>query len=131
VRALYLLLETSQAKLSIETRQTLRRVTDFLLAVVHPDQVLTVFLALRHYRVNHKHTRRAILNYLLNHPQLEDLALRRRSAVVDSLEHALGRNVARGAVKELSASEQTRYAERQLLRFSRQPEQVQAILPFL
>lgn len=93
-----------------------------------PDSILKVFLALRRVRANHKHTTRAILKYILNHPQLEDMALRRRPAVVDVLEHALGKNSARGAIKQLSTTESL---PKNLLRQTRQIAQVKAVLPHL
>ena len=56
VRILFQLLQRSRATMSNESRCNFERVTDLLLAVLHPDQVLTVFLALRRVRANHKHT---------------------------------------------------------------------------
>ena len=96
VRMLFQLLRSSRAGMSKDSRSLLERVTNFLLAILHPDQVLRVFLALRRVRANHKHTARAILNYILNHPNFEDMTISRRPTVVDCLEHAMGKNVARG-----------------------------------
>lgn len=132
VRILFQLLQRSRKGMAKEVRQTCDRVTDFLLAILHPDRVLTVFLALRRVRANHKHTSRAILKYVLNHPEFEDMALRRRPAVVDSLEHALGKNVARGSISMLS--EQTveePYLRRHMLKFAGDRTQATTILPFL
>ncbi|MBD1945543.1 VWA domain-containing protein [Coleofasciculus sp. FACHB-712] len=132
LRILFQLLQRSRVGMSKEVRQTSDRVINFLLAILHPDQVLTVFLALRRVRANHKHTARAILQYILNHPQFEDMALRRRPAVVDAIEHALGKNVARGSVKKLSdATVDKSDLRRYLLRYAHHPESVKAILPFL
>src|ERR671932_815209 len=83
VRMLFQLLQRSRKGMSNEVRCTLERVTDLLLAVLHPDQVLTVSLALRRVRANNKHTTRAILKYILNYPQFEDMASSRRPTVVD------------------------------------------------
>ncbi len=132
VRILFQLLQRSRASISNEIRCTLERVTDLLLAILHPDQVLTVFLALRRVRANHKHTTKAILKYILNHPQLEDMALHRRPAVVDTIEHALGKDVARACAKMLCESvvDET-YLRRHLLRFAQNPQRVRAIVPFL
>jgi hypothetical protein len=132
VRILFQLLERSRASISNEIGCTLERVTDLLLAVLHPNQVLTVFLALRRVRANHKHTTRAILKYILNHPQLEDMALRRRPAVVDAIEHALGKDVARACAKMLceSVADET-YLRRHLLRFAKNPQRVREIVRFL
>lgn len=132
VRILFQLLQRSRATISNEVRCTFERVTDLLLAVLHPDQVLTVFLALRRVRANHKHTSRAILSYIFNHPYLEDLALKRRPAVVDAIEHALGKDVARACAKIIceSVSDEI-YLRRNLLRFVENLQRVRAILPFL
>jgi len=132
VRILFQLLQRSRASISNEIRCTLERVTDLLLAILHPDQVLTVFLALRRVRANHKHTTKAILKYILNHPQLEDMALHRRPAVVDAIEHALGKDLARACARMLCESvvDET-YLRRHLLRFAQNPQRVRAIVPFL
>jgi len=83
------------------------------------DDVLTVFLALRRRRINRKPARRFMLDYLLNHPCLEDLALRRRPAWIDCLEHALGRDTARGALAILQRGKcNDPYVRRNLLRFA-------------
>jgi hypothetical protein len=132
VRILFQLLQRSRATISNKIRCTLERVTDLLLAVLHPDQVLTVFLALRRVRANHKHTSRAILNYILNHPYLEDLAIKRRPAVVDAIEHALGKDVARACAKILCEQVGDEvYLRQNLLRFAQNPQRVRAIVPFL
>lgn len=132
VRILFQLLQRSRATISNEIRCTLERVTDLLLAVLHPDQVLTVFLALRRVRANHKHTARAILSYIFNHPYLEDLAIKRRPAVVDAIEHALGKDVARACAKIICESVGDEvYLRRNLLKFAQNPQRVRAIVPFL
>lgn len=133
VRILFQLLQRSRKGMSDEIRCTLERVTDLLLTVLHPDQVLTVFLALRRVRANHKHTTRAILKYILNHPHFEDMASSRRPTVVDCLEHAVGKNVARACAKMLSgeATANETYLRRHILRFVRDSQWVKYIVPFL
>ena len=133
VRILFQLLQRSRKGMSNEIRCTLERVTDLLLTVLHPDQVLTVFLALRRVRANHKHTTRAILKYILNHPHFEDMASSRRPTMVDCLEHAVGKNVARACAKMLSeeATADQTYLRRNLLRFVRDSQWVKFVLPFL
>jgi hypothetical protein len=131
-RILFQLLVQSRAGLAAEVRQVLDRVTVQLLLVLEPDRVLTVFLALRRARGNHKHTRRAVLRYLLNHPRLEELARRRRPALVDCLEHALGKNVARACARLLPAGDTSNgYVRRHLLRFADSPERAGRVFLFL
>src|SRR5215475_3112290 len=65
-RCLFQLLAQSRAGLPAEARRTLDRVAAQLLTALQPEQVLTVFLALRRARRNHKHARRWVLRYLLN-----------------------------------------------------------------
>ena len=131
-RGLFQLLARSRAGLSAEVRRTLDRAAAQLLVALEPDGVLTVFLALRRTRANHRHTRRAILRYLLNHPRLEELARRRRPACVDCLEHALGKNVARACVRFLAAGDRTGgYVRRHLLRFADDAERAAKVLLFL
>jgi len=131
-RILFQVLAHSRVGLPVEARQTLDRVTTRLLAGLPPQDVLTVFLALRRGRANHKHTRRAILRYLLNHPQLEELAHQRRPALVDCLEHALGKNVARACAKRLAGDQpDDPYVRRHLLRFAHNPQRVRKVMAFL
>jgi len=126
-RVLFQLLAASRQGHSDQARQTLDRVAAWLLRVLAPEQVLTVFLALRRSRANHKHTARAILRYLLNHPQIEELARLRRPSVVDSLEHALGKNTFRGACKKLAETE----ANETLLHHAADKARATAVLAFL
>src|SRR5678816_4238633 len=65
-RVLYQLLARSRAGQPAEARQTLERVTSVLLAALHPDMVLTVFLGLRRARVVCLWLARAIVLYILN-----------------------------------------------------------------
>ncbi|MEB3828239.1 VWA domain-containing protein [Phormidium sp. CCY1219] len=133
LRILYQLLRVSRAGMAKELRRQLDRPIAVLLRILPPDSVLTVFLALRRDRANHKHTAKAILKYILNHPHFEDMARCRRLAVVDSLEHAMGKNVARACAKMLSSSEcaDPIYLRRHLLRFAREPEWVKQVFPLL
>jgi len=131
-RILFQLLACSRVELSLEIRQMLDRVTTQLLTALDPQQVLTVFLASRRARANHKHTRRAILRYLLNHPRLEELANQRRPTLVDCLEHALGKNVARACARFIGeGNEQDNYVRRHLLRFAHDPERVRKVVAAL
>lgn len=132
LRMLLQLLQVSRAGMEGDRRRILDRVVAVLLAILPGDRVLTVFLALRRLRANHKHTTRAIVHYILNHPYLEDLVSSRRPAVVDSLEHALGLNVARACGKMLAEpqTEATQiYLRRHLLRFARDGEWVKLNFP--
>lgn len=137
-RILFQLLQASRAGMSREKRNILDRVVRFLLTTLHPKQVLKVFLALRRVRANHKHTAKAILQYILNHSELADMARCRRPALLDSLEHAMGKNVARACAKMLSASavsalepKDETYLRRNLLRFAGDATSVRSIFPYL
>lgn len=90
-RILLLLLTESRRDLSRLLCAHYERITLFLLATLSIDLALTVFLAVRRARANHKHTVRAVLSYLLQHPDIEALALLRPRAIRDCLEHALGK----------------------------------------
>lgn len=98
-RMLYQLLRTPRGDLSPAFCSTLDRAARLLSVVMPADKVLTAFLALRRDRVNRKYASRFVLRYIRNHPCLEDLAQRRRPAIVDCIEHAVGRNVARGCAR--------------------------------
>jgi hypothetical protein len=131
-RVLFQLLAGSRSGLPAGLRRTLERVTARLLTALESDQVLKVFLALRRTRANHKHAARAVLRYVLNHPRLEELAARRRPALRDCLEHALGKNVARACVRLLTEADGAEsYARRRLLRFAADPERVRAVVGFV
>lgn len=133
VRILFQLLRASRAGMAKEVRRTLERVTGVLLAILPADRVLTVFLALRRDRANHKHTAKTILKYILNHSHFEDMAICRRPAVMDCLEHAMGKNVARACAKMLGNSDvaDPTYVRQHLLRFARDREWVKQIVPLL
>jgi hypothetical protein len=102
-RALLLMLRSSWAELSGSERDTVGRVVRVLLSALPADDVLTVMLALRRARANHKHTARAIVRYVTEHPHALGIAETRRRVVRDIVEHAVGRNTARGLVKAPSA----------------------------
>ncbi len=75
---------------------------------------------MRRERINQKHASRFILQYILNHPHLEDLVVKRRPAVADCIEHAVGRNVARGCARRLQENgDGDIYLNRNLLRFAK------------
>lgn len=133
VRILFQLLRVSRQGMTVEVRQICDRVVKFLLAILHPDEIIKVFLALRRERANHKHTAKTILKYILNHPDLEDMAICRRPALVDCLEHAMGRNVSRACAKMLTYPElaNTSYLHRHLFKFAENVEKVKIIFPTL
>ncbi|GAB4294281.1 MAG: hypothetical protein Fur0025_30870 [Oscillatoriaceae cyanobacterium] len=133
VRILFQLLRSSRAGMAPEMRHTLERVTTFLLKAIDPDAVLTVFLSLRRVRANHKHATKAILDYILNHPHSLELALSRRPAVVDSLEHASGKNPTRASAKMLLGTKpaQETYLHRHFLKFGRDGEVVKSLFGYL
>ena len=134
LRILLQLLQSSREGMDEATRRILDRVAAFLLAIIPSDRILTAFLALRRLRCNHKHTTKFILQYITNHPSLEDLASCRRSIVKDSIEHAMGKNPARACAKMLSQpptkASQT-YLHRHLLRFVSDSERARLIFPLL
>ena len=131
-RMLYQFLRSPRGELSPDVRSTLDRAARLLSATLPADDVLTVFLALRRERINRKHTSRFVLRYILNHPCLEDLAQRRRPTIVDCIEHAVGRNVARGCIKRLEAEDNhDPYVVRNLLRHATDKDRAAATLRFL
>ena len=99
LRALFQMLRSSRKGLGLEARSTLDRVTAMLLCLLPADDVITVLLALRRARANRKHVTRAVCTFILGHPAAEEMAAYRRPALLDVLEHALGRNVLRGQVR--------------------------------
>ncbi len=132
-RILFQLLRSSRVGMSPEVRRICDRVVKFLTTITHPDRILTIFLALRRVRANHKHTSRTILNYILNHPDLENMANCRRPTLVDCLEHGMGRNVARACAKMLINPEvaDQKYLHRHLWKFTRDRELIKGIFPLL
>ncbi|WP_165964666.1 VWA domain-containing protein, partial [Actinomadura sp. KC216] len=80
--------------------------------------VITVLLALRRLRANHKHTTRAVLRFVLEHPHADALIAARRPALLDCFEHALGTATARGCARRIAAGDTASdYLRRRLLRF--------------
>jgi hypothetical protein len=130
-RILFQLLRQSRATLPEPTLATIDRVVAVLVDRLPIDQTLTVFLALRRQRANHKYVTRTILNFLLNHPQLERLAHTRRATLVDLIEHALGRNTVRGIAKQLAAPCPDSGEVRVLLRWARDPRRATAVVRHL
>jgi hypothetical protein len=82
--------------------------------------VLTVLLALRRLRANHKHVTRAIVQFVLAHPHAGALIRARRPALVDCFEHALGKATARTCARMLAepSTADAAYLHRHLLRFT-------------
>jgi len=99
LRALFQILRSSRKGLGPDARRTLDRVTALLLCLLPADDVITVLLALRRARANHKHVTRAVCAFALGHPAAEEMAAYRRPSLVEAMEHALGRNVMRGRVR--------------------------------
>lgn len=131
-RILFQLLRSSRAGLAKNLYYILDRVSDMLAASLPPQQVLSIFLALKRVKANHKHTGRAILRYILNHPALEKLAIQRRPTLVHCLEHALGRNTMRGCARMIATSQEDNdYVQRNLLRFAYNPQRAKNVIPFL
>ncbi|WP_432991145.1 hypothetical protein [Dactylosporangium sp. CA-233914] len=95
-RVLLRLLTASWAGVAPDVRDTLRRVTRVLALGLPPADVLTVLLAARRRRANHKHVTRATLAVLFEHPQAAAIVAARRGLAVDCFEHALGKATARG-----------------------------------
>ncbi|UFS99865.1 hypothetical protein [Nocardia huaxiensis] len=121
-RVLLQVLRVSRAGLSEESRVVLDKCTRALIFGIPPNSVVTVLLALRRMRANHKHVVRGILSFVLDHPDGELLIAARRPALRDAFEHALGKATARGCAR-LIAQGDVGSAElrRKLLRFSADP----------
>lgn len=131
-KVLYLTLASSWANLDQDERHALNRSVDVLVSRLQPAQVIKVFLSLRRARANHKHVTHVIANYVLNHPQLELLARKRRPAIADCLEHALGKDVARGCARLLSENGiENAYVQQNLMRVADNPERVADAILYL
>jgi hypothetical protein len=128
---LFQILQTSRSRMHDDIRNILERITKLLLTTLHPEDVIKVFLALRRVRANHKHVTRAILNYIFLHPNAVEMAISRRPAIVDCLEHALGKNVARSCAKIALTGGDGIYLRHNLLRFVNHAERVKCILQLL
>jgi hypothetical protein len=121
------LLERPRTHLPPADRAVIERVVRVLLVLVPGPAVLTVFLALRHLRANHRHARRAVAGWLLDHPVAEALVAGRRPAVADCLEHAVGLDTVRGWARALGRGERTEVL-RHLARFSTSPDRAARIV---
>jgi hypothetical protein len=131
-RALFYLLWATREGCDLRQRDLFVRATAALLASLPADDVLTVFLALRRVRANHKHTTRAIVRYILEHPCLPSLAALRRPSVVDCLEHAVGTSTMRACARMLGAGPvDERYLRSKLLRFLEDDAGARAVIPYL
>ncbi|WP_165967023.1 VWA domain-containing protein [Actinomadura sp. 7K507] len=121
-RVLLQILAASQAGLDEQARAVLARVARVLTLALPPAHVITVLLALRRLRANHKHTTRAALRFVLEHPDADALIAARRPALVDCFEHALGKAAARGCARRIHDGDTASdYLRRRLLRFLGDP----------
>ncbi|WP_131741677.1 VWA domain-containing protein [Actinomadura roseirufa] len=121
-RVLLQILAASQAGLDEPTRAVLARVARILTLALPPAHVITVLLALRRLRANHKHTTRTALRFVLEHPHADALIAARRPALRDCFEHALGTAAARGCARRIDGGDTgSDYLRRRLLRFLTDP----------
>ncbi|POM22518.1 hypothetical protein BTM25_54680 [Actinomadura rubteroloni] len=121
-RVLLQLLTASQAGLDDPARATLAAAAHLLARAAPPGHVITALLALRRLRANHKHTTRAVLRFVLEHPDADALIAARRAALADCFEHALGTATARGCARRVAAGDTgSDYLRRRLLRFLADP----------
>ncbi|QKW36190.1 hypothetical protein HUT06_20910 [Actinomadura sp. NAK00032] len=121
-RVLLQVLAASQAGLGDGARAVQARAARVLSLGLPPAHVVTVLLALRRLRANHKHTTRAALRFVLEHPGADALIAARRAALRDCFEHALGAAAARGCARRIAAGDTgSDYLRRRLLRFLTDP----------
>ncbi|GAA4226399.1 hypothetical protein GCM10022254_11320 [Actinomadura meridiana] len=121
-RVLLQILAASQAGLDAPTRDVLARSARVLTLGVPPAHVITALLALRRLRANHKHTTRAVLRFVLEHPAADTLIAARRRPLLDCFEHALGTATARGCARRINDGDvASDYLRRRLLRFLTAP----------
>ncbi|WP_243713451.1 hypothetical protein, partial [Actinomadura sp. 6K520] len=121
-RVLLQILAASQAGLDEQARAMPARVARVLTLGLPPAHVITVLLALRRLRANHKHTTRTTLRFVLEHPDADALIAARRPALLDCFEHALGKAAARGCARRIDAGDTaSEYLRRRLLRFLTAP----------
>jgi len=131
-RVLLQVLAASQAGFDDATRATLARVARVLTLGLPPAHVITVLLALRRLRANHKHTTRATLRFVLEHPDADALIAARRPALRDCFEHALGKTTARGCARRIADGDTgSDYLQRRLLRFLTAPRHALTRVPAL
>lgn len=121
-RVLLQILAASQAGLDDRARAVQARVARVLTLGLPPAHVITVLLALRRLRANHKHTTRTALRFVLEHPAADALIAARRPALRDCFEHALGTATARGCASRIAGGDTASdYLQRRLLRFLTHP----------
>ncbi|MER6006154.1 hypothetical protein ABT120_46940 [Nonomuraea angiospora] len=121
-RVLLCTLAASQDGLDERTRATLAKVTRALMFGLPPAYAVTALLALRRLRVNHKHATRAVVAFVLEHPEADALIEARRPALVDCFEHALGKATARGCARLVAEGDTgSGRLRRSLLRFTSDP----------
>ncbi|MDX3106779.1 hypothetical protein [Nonomuraea angiospora] len=121
-RVLLCTLAASQDGLDERTRATLAKVTRALMFGLPPAYAVTALLALRRLRVNHKHATRAVVTFVLEHPEADALIEARRPALVDCFEHALGKATARGCARLIAEGDTgSGRLRRSLLRFTSDP----------
>ncbi len=121
-RVLLQILAASRAGMGEGSREILEKSTRALLFGLPPVLVVTVLLALRRMRVNNKHVTRAVVAFVLDHPESEEIIVARHPALVDCFEHALGKATARGCARLIAEGElDSAELHRKLLRFSANP----------
>ncbi|WP_431927025.1 hypothetical protein [Nonomuraea jabiensis] len=121
-RVLLCTLAASQDGLDERARATLAKVTRALMIGLPPAYAVTALLALRRLRVNHKHATRAVVAFVLEHPEADALIEARRPALVDCFEHALGKATARGCARLIAEGDTgSGRLRRSLLRFTSDP----------
>ncbi|GAA3533876.1 hypothetical protein GCM10022419_011490 [Nonomuraea rosea] len=122
-RVLLRTLADAQDGLDDRTRDILAKVTRALMFGLPPAHVVTALLALRRMRANHKHATRAVLAFVLEHPDAGELIEARRAALADCFEHALGKATARACARLITAGDTGGgYLNRHLLRFTARPD---------
>ncbi|MEV5411225.1 hypothetical protein AB0K60_20585 [Thermopolyspora sp. NPDC052614] len=122
-RVLLRTLTASWVDLAEPTRDVLGKAIRALLFGVPPAQVITVLLAVRRMRANHKHVTRAVVAFVLEHPDADELIEARRPALVDCLEHALGKATARACARLVAEGDTgSPYLRDRLLRFTTDPQ---------
>jgi hypothetical protein len=121
-RILLQILGSSWTHLDAGARDTLSRVVAVLVPGLPATHGLTVLLALRHRRANHKHVTRAAVRLLTAHPQADAVLVSHRQVLRAVVEHALGKATARGCAREvLNGQERASHLWRHLYRFAPDP----------
>jgi hypothetical protein len=88
------------SKASIITREQENLILNKLVYSLPPQRVFKLFCQLRDKKVNNNRTRKVILSYILNSPNLELWAVKYRSKIRKSLEHAWGKRTT-GIIKSI------------------------------